>query len=128
MSLLQRYISTALLPLAGSVVTLRREMTIFTNHIFNTTESKLNQITTKIMSNILTWLSAILAKQKKNEYKLKNDDLITVNSEACIQSCAFMEHVRAAVTNNLSGKNQESFLTEVGLAFHACALLASIFL
>lgn len=120
MSLLQRYVSTALLPLAGSVVTLRREMTIFTNHVFNKSENKLNQITTRIMDNILAWLTTLLTRQKKTDYKLRNDDLITVNSEACVLICQFLEHVRGAVTSNLSGKNQESFLTEVGLAFHAC--------
>lgn len=118
MSLLQRYISTALLPLAGSAVTLRREMTIFTNHVFNKTESKLNQITTKTMDNVLSWLSLLLGRQKKNEFKLRNDEFITVNSDACVQSCGFMDHVRSAVMANLSGKNQENFLTEVGLAFH----------
>lgn len=119
MSFLKRYVSTALLPLAGSAVTLRREMTLFTTHIFNKTEHKLNQISTKVLDNILAWLTTLLGRQKKTDYRTRNDDLITVNSDACVQCCAFLKKVLAAVNARSSGKNREHLLTEIGLAFHA---------
>jgi hypothetical protein len=44
MQLWQRYISTALVPLAGTSVTVRREMSIFCNHVSVRIEGKINQI------------------------------------------------------------------------------------
>lgn len=44
MHLWQRYISTALVPLAGSSVTVRREMVIFNNHVVVRIEGKVNAI------------------------------------------------------------------------------------
>lgn len=44
MHLWQRYISTALVPLAGTSVTVRREMSIFNNHVVVRIEGKVNAI------------------------------------------------------------------------------------
>lgn len=44
MHLWQRYISTALVPLAGTSVTVRREMGIFNNHVVVRIEGKVNSI------------------------------------------------------------------------------------
>lgn len=44
MNLWQRYISTALIPLAGTSVTVRREMGIFNNHVVVRIEGKVNAI------------------------------------------------------------------------------------
>lgn len=44
MHLWQRYISTALVPLAGTSVTVRREMGVFNNHVSVRIEGKVNAI------------------------------------------------------------------------------------
>jgi hypothetical protein len=44
MHLWQRYIATALVPLAGTSVTVRREMGIFNNHVSVRIEGKVNDI------------------------------------------------------------------------------------
>lgn len=44
MNLWQRYVSTALIPLAGTSVTVRREMSIFNNHVLLRVEGKANHI------------------------------------------------------------------------------------
>jgi hypothetical protein len=69
---------------------------------------------------IINWLSSQLSKQKRNDFKPRNDDLsfARVNTEPCIASCDFLEKVRDTATQNLSGKNLEAFLTEIGVAFH----------
>jgi exocyst complex component 5 len=71
---------------------------------------------------VLSWLSTQLAKQKRNDFKPRNDDLsfARVNTEPCIACCETLEKVRDAAKQNLSGKNLEVFLTEIGVAFHAC--------
>ena len=68
----------------------------------------------------MSWLSLQLTKQKKNDFKPRNDDLsfARVNTEPCTACCETLEKVRDAANQNLSGKNLEVFLTEVGVAFH----------
>jgi exocyst complex component 5 len=70
---------------------------------------------------VLSWLAAQLAKQKKNDFKPRNDDLsfARVNTEPCVSCCETLEKVRDAAKASLSGKNLEAFLTEIGVAFHA---------
>ena len=76
------------------------------------------------MTAIVAWLSAQLAKQKRTDFKPKNDDLsfARVNTEPCLACCDLLEKVRDAAKANLSGKNLEVFLTEVGVAFHGSVI------
>lgn len=69
---------------------------------------------------IVAWLSVQLAKQKKNDFKPRNDDLsfARVNTEPCEACCEVLEKLRDAAQDSLSGKNLEVFLTEIGVAFH----------
>ena len=69
---------------------------------------------------MITWLSYLLMKQKKNDYKPKNDELsfARTNTEPCELSCQFLETVKDATFEGLSGKNIESVLMEIGVAFH----------
>ncbi|KAH9894425.1 exocyst complex protein [Cubamyces lactineus] len=120
----QRYVTMALLPLASSSVTIRREMVVFNNQTVSRIEGGANQVTQKLTDAIITWLSAQLAKQKRTDFKPRNDDLsfARVNTEPCIACCDMLEKVRDAAKANLSGKNLEVFLTEVGVAFHGLLL------
>jgi exocyst complex component 5 len=47
MHLWQRYVTVALIPLGGSSVTVRREMSIFNNHVAVRIEGKVNEIVQK---------------------------------------------------------------------------------
>lgn len=69
---------------------------------------------------IISWLSAQLSKQKRTDFKPKNDDIsfARVNTEPCVACCDMLEKVRDAAKANLSGKNLEVFLTEIGISFH----------
>ena len=68
----------------------------------------------------MAWLSLQLSKQKKNDFKPRNDDLsfARVNTEPCEACCDILEKIRDAATENLSGKNLEVFLTEIGVGLH----------
>lgn len=46
-----------------------------------------------------------------------------MNTEPCVLCCESLEKVRDAAIQNLSGKNLEVFLTEIGVAFHRQAIL-----
>ncbi|GAA6029940.1 hypothetical protein JCM8097_009179 [Rhodosporidiobolus ruineniae] len=124
MHLWQRYISTALVPLAGTSVTVRREMGIFNNHVSVRIEGKVNAIVQRSTDAIISYLSLQLAKQKKLDFKPKNDDVAfsRLNTEPALLACQFLGRVREAVTGALSGRNAEVFLTEVGVTFHTLLL------
>ncbi|KAJ7490369.1 exocyst complex protein [Mycena galericulata] len=120
----QQYVNTALLPLASSSVTIRREMVVFNNQTVSRLEGGANMLTQRITDSIISWLSSHLAKQKKNDFKPRNDDLsfARVNTEPCVACCETLERVRDAAKLSLSGKNLEVFLTEVGVSFHSLLL------
>ncbi|WVF69874.1 hypothetical protein IAT40_004656 [Kwoniella sp. CBS 6097] len=120
----QRYTSTALLPLAGNTVAIRREMGTFNSHNVVRMEGKINAVIQKALDGIVSWLSFLLTKQKKNDYKPKNDELSFARTitEPCEFCCEFLSTVRDAANEGLSGKNVEGFLTEVGVAFHSLLL------
>ncbi|CAL1701173.1 unnamed protein product [Somion occarium] len=120
----QQYVNMALLPLASASVTIRREMVVFNNQTVSRIEGAANQIMQRLTDTLISWLSTQLTKQKRTDFKPRNDDLsfARVNTEPCIACCEFLEKVRDAARESLSGKNLEAFLTEVGVAFHGLLL------
>ncbi|GAA5971736.1 hypothetical protein JCM3765_006973 [Sporobolomyces pararoseus] len=121
----QRYISTALIPLAGTSVTVRREMSIFVNHVSVRIEGKVNQLLQKMLDSISSYInSTLVTKQKKLDFKPKNDDLAfsRLNTEPCLLVCDFLNKVQKVGKESLSGRNREVFLTEVGVTFHTLLL------
>ncbi|KGB80239.3 exocyst complex component protein [Cryptococcus deuterogattii R265] len=120
----QRYTTMALFPLAGSNVHIRREMITLNSHSVVRMEGKVNNVIQKAIDNVISWLSYLLTKQKKNDYKPKNDDLSFARTitEPCELCCEFLTTVKDAANEGLSGKNAEAFLTEVGVSFHTLLL------
>jgi hypothetical protein len=68
----------------------------------------------------VAWLSTQLAKQKRNDFKPRDDDIsfARVNTEPCDACCEHLEKVRDSAKQSLGGKNLDIFLTEIGVAFH----------
>jgi hypothetical protein len=136
----QQYTNVALLPLANTSVTVRREMSIFNNQTLSRVEGGANGmlqrvadgtfrnttslieaiLITRCPTAIISWLAAQLAKQKRNDFKPRNDDLSfsRVNTEPCEACCDLLEKVRDVAKESLSGKNLEVFLTSIGVTFH----------
>jgi exocyst complex component 5 len=136
----QHYVNTALLPLASSSVTTRREMVVFNNQAVSRLEAGVNELITRAAASeshlfhpypglyrfivVMAWLSQQLAKQKRNDFKPRDEDIsfARVNTDPCTACCDMLDKVREAVKPNLSGKNQEIFFTEIGIAFHTYVL------
>ncbi|KAH6915055.1 exocyst complex component protein [Coprinopsis sp. MPI-PUGE-AT-0042] len=120
----QQYFNVALLPLASSSVTARREMVVYNTQTINRIESATNRLLQKVTDGVVSWLSLQLVKQKKDDFKPRNDDMsfARVNTKPCEACCEALEKARDAAKENLSGKNLEVFLTEIGVAFHSLLL------
>jgi exocyst complex component 5 len=84
--LLNAYINTALIPLASSSLTIRRDMTNYCSTNISALEKKVNSIfqtvfeSTFFVSDYLMGIAVMsgtshrLSKQKKNDFKLREDD------------------------------------------------------
>lgn len=120
----QRYMNIAIFPLAAASVTTRREMSVFVNQTISRMEGAVNNLLQRLTDAIISWLTLQLSKQKRNDFKPRNDDqsFARVNTEPCITCCEVLEKVRDAVIQNISGKNREAFLTEIGISFHSLLL------
>ncbi|KAF8318148.1 exocyst complex component Sec10 [Clavulina sp. PMI_390] len=120
----QQYTSIALLPLANTSVTVRREMSIFHNQTLSRVEGGSSGMLQRVTDAIIAWLGSQLTKQKKNDFKPKNDDLAfsRMNTEPCETCCEMLDKVRDVAKENMSGKNLEMFLTTIGVAFHTLLL------
>jgi hypothetical protein len=72
----------------------------------------------------MKWLSVQLAKQKKTDFKPRNDDIsqMGLNTDACQSCCLTFAKVYDTAKENLSGANQEVFLMEIGISFHTYVL------
>lgn len=116
MHLMFSFITTALIPLASSALTVRREMTILTNASIAGLESKINAVEQKTLDIVLAWITQLLSKQKKQDYRPKDDDvsLTTLQSSTCQSIITFLNKVHNLATSTLSGQNLNSFLTELG--------------
>lgn len=68
-------INTVLIPLAASHVTIRREMEKTTNLAMNRMEEKVNSILQHTIDVALSWVSKVLAGQKKGDFRPRDDTL-----------------------------------------------------
>jgi hypothetical protein len=99
-------------------------MVAHNNQSINRLETSSNQLLQRLIDVTTSYLSAQLAKQKRNDFKPRNDDLsfARVNTEPCVACCETLERFRDAALENLGGKNLEVLLTEVGVVFHSLLL------
>lgn len=120
----QQYVSVALLPLASSSIVVRRDMALFNNQVIARIEGLTSGLLQRLTDNVLKWLTTQLAKQKKTDFKPRNDDIsqMGMNTDACYSCCTSLNKVYDTAKENLSGGNQEMFLMEVGVGFQGLLL------
>ena len=73
MHLMLTCVNTVLIPLAASQITVRREMEKTTNLAMNQMEDKVNLLMQRTIDVTLTWVSKLLASQKRTDFRPKED-------------------------------------------------------
>ncbi|KAJ3131370.1 Exocyst complex component 5, partial [Irineochytrium annulatum] len=123
--LFQLHFQTVVVPLVSSSPTSHRETVIFKNEFMSGVETLVNKMLQKQIETILHWLSVILARQKKTDFRPKDESLTTnmgttlvIASIVCQQVSDFLLKVYARCTKNIDGENLEVFLNEIGSGFH----------
>lgn len=75
MSLMGTCIRTVLIPLASANVTIRRDMEKTANLALDRMEEKVNSIMQRSIDVVITWITKVLARQNKIDFRPRDDAL-----------------------------------------------------
>ena len=75
MNLLNTCIRTVLIPLASANVTIRRNMEKTANLALDRMEEKVNSIMQRSIDVVITWVTKLLARQNKSDFRPRDDTL-----------------------------------------------------
>lgn len=122
--LMQKHFESAMLPLVISIPSTHRDMLTVKNTFMATLERKINIVLQKSIEGITSWLSEILSRQKKNDFRPKDEEgaMMSMGTQPCMQSVDFITKVYRSASSALQGKNFEAFLRRIGNAFHSMLL------
>jgi len=116
-NIMSRFINTVLIRLAESNTTVRRSMEIQTRSGVERIESKTNSIIRSTITVVLSWVTKLLAGQKKLDYRPKDSDgfLETLQTPTCLSICTFLTRVISLASQAIDGQNLEVFSCELAL-------------
>ncbi|KAF3082738.1 Exocyst complex component 5 [Orbilia oligospora] len=119
LSLMHKTIHTALLPLAQTSLTIRREMSLASHRFFSKVEDRINHIIQKTVDVVLNHATSLLNKQPKRDYRPRDEDvsLMMLQTPTCLAISTFLEKVHATAKIALTGPNLVSFLYEIATGF-----------
>ncbi|OAD70776.1 hypothetical protein PHYBLDRAFT_126230, partial [Phycomyces blakesleeanus NRRL 1555(-)] len=119
--LLQEHFQTAVVPLVACSPAVHKEILINKNSFMSLLEHKVNTLLQKIIDSASFWLGEILARQKKNDFRPKDEEVVmmSMGTLPCLQSVEFITRIYKASCKTLQGKNLEMFLMIIGNGFHA---------
>ncbi|KAJ3045432.1 Exocyst complex component 5 [Rhizophlyctis rosea] len=124
LQLLQIHFQHTIVPIISLSPTIHRDMVSYKNDFMSGAETLLNNLLQKNIDAIVRWLSNLLAKQKKNDFRPRDDNsgLGVAVTLPCSQCCEFLAKVHSYAVKFLDGQNMEIYLTEIGTAFNGLLL------
>lgn len=122
--LLQLSINTVLLPLAAPSLTTRREIEKTTNATITALETKISNILQKTVDVKLSWTTKLLAGQKKQDFRPRDDDLVSLGAETptCLAVTRWLDRVATQAGAALTQPALGLFLSEVALGLRSLVL------
>jgi len=113
-----------LLPLAASNVATSRDMEKSMNSTVTRLESKISNVITHMIEISLNWISKLLARQNRADYRPREEELgmDAFQTPACSTVFAFMVSVRDQAARTLQSTNLEAFSTELAMGFRTLLL------
>jgi hypothetical protein len=122
--LLQASITTMLLPLATSNVTVRREIEKTSTSTLTTLETKISTILHETLDATISWISKLLASQKKTDFRPRDEDLASAieSTPTCMSIFTFLSKVARLASMTLDGANLSNFLGEIAIALRQLLL------
>ncbi|KAF1808932.1 exocyst complex component Sec10 [Eremomyces bilateralis CBS 781.70] len=121
--LLRLAITTMLLPLAAPNLTIRRDIEKTLEGTLTALESRMSIILHRSLDVSLLWSSKLLAAQKKNDFRPRDEDLTrqldALQTPTCASVHAFLTRVATAAAAALDGKNRTVFFSELALGLRS---------
>lgn len=128
--LMNTCIRTVLIPLATANVTIRRDMEKTANLAMDRMEEKVNNIMQRSIDVAVTWVSKLLARQNKSDFRPRDDALSgggawleQLQTPTCLSIFNFLIRFHNLALTALSpSPNLTSLLTELAINFRALLL------
>ncbi|CAB4489655.1 exocyst complex component Sec10 [Rhizophagus irregularis] len=122
--LAQNHFQMAILPLASPSLTIHRDLTSDKNRFMMGVENKMNSAVQKMIDVIIARLSYLLSRQKKVDFKPKDEDDIVASlaTTPCNNCVEYLKKIHSSISQCLDGKNLEYVLIEIGVTFHSILL------
>jgi hypothetical protein len=115
-AMMDRFITTVLIRLAESSATVRRNMEAQKKMAMDTIEKKTNEIVKVSIDVIANWVSKSLASQKKQDFRPKDGELESLQTQTCLTICTFLGRVTKNAGQTIDGQNAEKFFSELALS------------
>ena len=115
-AMMDRFITTVLIRLAESSMTVRRNMEAQKKMAIDAIEKKTNNVIRISIDVITNWVSKSLGTQKKQDFRPKDGELESLQTQTCLGICTFLSKASRQASQAIDGQNAEKFYSELALA------------
>lgn len=115
-AIMDRFISTVLIRLAESSTTVRRSMEAQKKMAIDSIEKKTNDAIKVSIDVITNYLTKSLGTQKKQDFRPKDGELESLQTQTCLGICTFLARASRNASKAIDGQNAEKFFSELALA------------
>ncbi|KAI8388105.1 exocyst complex component Sec10-like protein [Radiomyces spectabilis] len=124
MQLVQEHFRTAIIPLIINAPSYHRDILNQKNALLSALEDKINGVLQKSITSISDWLNELLAKQKKNDFRPRDEEVVMMSAGTtpCMLCVEFITKVYRSARETLQGKNLENLLLRIGNNFYSMLL------
>lgn len=116
-NIFSHFINTALVPLAESNATIRRNMEAQTKTAIERIEEKISNIVKSTLAVATHWVIRLLANQKKSDFRPKDTDLVeSLQTVTCLSISTFLSKLSNIISHTINGHNLEIFSSTLALS------------
>ncbi|RKF55343.1 Exocyst complex component SEC10 [Erysiphe neolycopersici] len=116
-NIISHFINTALVPLAESNATIRRNMEAQTKTAIERIEEKISNIVKSTLTVATHWVIRLLANQKKLDFRPKDTDLVeSLQTVTCLSISTFLIKLSNLISHTINGHNLEIFGSTLALS------------
>ena len=115
-AIMERFISTVLIRLAEPNATVRRSMEAQKKMAIDSIEKKTNDVFRVSIDVISNWVSKSLGTQKKQDFRPRDGELESLQTQTCLGICTFLSRATRNVSKAVDGQNAEKFYSELAIA------------
>ena len=123
MHLMNTFIRTVLIPLAATNITISRIMEKTTAQSMERMEEKINSVMQKTIDVVLAWITKLLGRQQKTDFRPKDDALSggsdwleQLQTPTCLSIFTFLSRLHTLALPALGpSSNLTAFLTEIAI-------------